>query len=150
MGAPAGREDKQNKGQTRYVRILLVLHVLLFVYSFSGILSKKASSEPFLSLAFVLLYGGMLLVLAIYAVAWQQIVKRLPLTVAFANKAITVVWGIMWGALLFKEQVNAGMIVGAILVIAGIILYSTDASCEPDNTADSVPTCGEGITRNEK
>ena len=50
--------------------------------------------------------------------------KRLPLTTAFANKAVTVVWGIIWGALFFKEPVTIGKIAGAVLVILGVVLYA--------------------------
>lgn len=103
---------------------LIALHILLFVYSLSGLFSKNASKQPFLSFEFCALYAGMLIVLAIYAVGWQQILKRLPLTLAFANKAITVVWGIVLGALVFGESVTWPMIVGAVLVIAGVVLFS--------------------------
>ncbi|MBE5024004.1 transporter [Olsenella sp. DSM 107455] len=106
--------------------IFAALHVLLLVYSLSGIFSKLASSQPFLSFEFVALYGCMLLVLFVYAIAWQQIIKRLPLSVAFANKAVTVVWGIVWGFMFFHEQVTASMVVGAAIVMAGVVLYSTD------------------------
>lgn len=106
--------------------VLIALHVLLLFYSLSGIFSKNAAYQPFLSVSFVLLYGGMLAVLFIYAIGWQQIIKRLPLTVAFANKAVTVVWGIVWGVLFFGETVNAQMILGALLVIAGIVVYSIE------------------------
>lgn len=106
--------------------VLIALHVLLLFYSLSGIFSKNAAYQPFLSVSFVLLYGGMLAVLFIYAIGWQQIIKRLPLTVAFANKAVTVVWGIVWGVLFFGETVNAQMILGALLVIAGIVIYSIE------------------------
>ena len=63
---------------------LLALHLLLLVYSFSGCFSKTAAGQPFLSLKFILLYGGTLVILAVYALGWQQIIKRLPLTTAFA------------------------------------------------------------------
>lgn len=106
--------------------VLIALHVLLLFYSLSGIFSKNAAYQPFLSVPFILLYGGMLAVLFIYAIGWQQIIKRLPLTVAFANKAITVVWGMVWGVLFFGEQINIQMIIGAALVIAGIVWYSIE------------------------
>lgn len=66
----------------------------------------------------------MLLVLLVYALGWQQVIKRIPLTLAFMNKAVTIVWGILWGFLLFGEQVNVGKVVGAILVIAGVVLFA--------------------------
>lgn len=109
-------------------KTLLFLHVLLLIYSFSGVFSKSAAQFAFPSVPFIALYGGMLLILFVYALGWQQIIKRLPLTLAFANKAITVIWGIVWGVLFFGEQVNAGMIFGAVVVMVGIALYSTEPS----------------------
>lgn len=106
------------------LRSLLALHVLLLVYSVSGVLSKLAAGHDFLSLQFILLYAGVLAILGLYAVGWQQILKRLPLTTAFSNKAITIVWGIVWGFFFFAEPINFSKLVGALLIISGVILYS--------------------------
>lgn len=104
--------------------IYLFLHLILMVYSASGILSKLAAGEPFLSFRFCLFYGGVIFLLMFYAFVWQQVIKQLPLTTAFANKAVTVVWGLVWGSLIFHEQISIGKIVGAILVISGVVLYA--------------------------
>lgn len=116
--------DTASKGPNRRAVVLIALHVLLLVYSSSGIFSKNASFHPFLSWEFCLFYAGMLLMLGIYAIGWQQILKHLPLTVAFANKAVTIIWGMLWGVLFFGETVTPLMIVGAVIVIIGVILYS--------------------------
>lgn len=106
------------------VKILLALHLLLAVYALSGVCSKLAAGEDFLSFWFCVYYGGVLLLLAIYAICWQQIIKRLPLSAAYANRAAAVVWGIIWGVIFFQESITAGKIIGAILVIAGIVMYA--------------------------
>lgn len=106
-------------------KTLILLHAMLMIYSTSGILSKLAAGEPFLSFRFCLYYGGVIALLGIYAIGWQQIIKRLPLTTAFANKAVTVVWGIVWGAVFFYEAVTVGKVVGALLVVAGVALFAT-------------------------
>ena len=49
---------------------------------------------------------AMVAILGIYAIGWQQVIKRMPLTTAYANKAVTLVWGLVWGLLLFHEQLN--------------------------------------------
>ena len=103
---------------------LFALHLLLMVYSASGILSKNAASVPFLSVEFCLLYAGILALLGLYAIGWQQILKRMALTTAFSNKAVTIVWGIIWGALFFMEPITLPKIGGAILIILGVILFS--------------------------
>ncbi len=103
---------------------IVIMHILLLCYSTEGIISKLAAKEAFLSFRFMMLYGIILLILAVYALGWQQIIKHLPLTSAYANKAVTVVWGIVWGVLVFHEQVTAGKIIGAGLVILGVALYA--------------------------
>ena len=74
---------------------IALLHIMLMVYSMSGICSKMASKQEFLSLRFLLYYAGVIVLLAVYAVAWQQIIKRISLTLAYANRAVTVVWGLV-------------------------------------------------------
>lgn len=105
-------------------KILLGLHALLMVYSMSSVFSKMAAAQPFLSPRFCLCYIGVIALLGLYAIGWQQIMKRIPLTEAFANKAVTIVWGIIWGLLFFQESISLKKLVGAALIILGIILYS--------------------------
>ncbi len=115
------------------LKVLFALHMMLMVYSMSGICSKMAAAAPFLSPMFCLFYSGVILLLVFYAVGWQQIIKRLPLTTAFANKAVTVVWGMIWGVLLFHESVTFSKVFGAILVVSGVVLYAkADEEVEKD------------------
>ena len=107
--------------------IFIALHIILAIYSISGILSKMAAKTTFLNLDFCLYYLGIILILGIYAIVWQQMIKELPLTVAFANKAVTVLWGIIWGIIIFDETISPVQTVGAILIIIGIVLYSIDS-----------------------
>lgn len=113
------RESAYNRKKT-----LLLLHLLLMMYSLSGIFSKYAGNSPLFSARFIICYGVVILLLGIYAIGWQQIIKKMPLTTAFANKAVTVVWGIIWGVLFFHESITIGKLVGAGLVIAGVVLYA--------------------------
>lgn len=106
------------------MKTLFALHLLLMVYSVSGIFSKLAANVDFLSIQFVLYYGGVLALLGLYALGWQQILKRLPLTTAYSNRAVAIVWGIIWGALFFGEPVTVHKIIGAALIIAGVVLFS--------------------------
>lgn len=111
------------------IKVLFALHLLLMVYSTSGICSKLAAGEAFLSPRFCLYYAIIIVLLGVYAIGWQQIIKRLPLTTAFANKAVTVVWGIVWGAAFFQEAITLKKLLGAAFIVIGVILYAgSDAS----------------------
>lgn len=100
----------------------IYLHLLLFLFSFCGVFSKLAARNEFLSFKFCLFYGISISILGIYAIFWQQILKKFSLTTAFLNKAITIVWGIIWGAIFFKEKITITMIIGAIIVFIGVSL----------------------------
>ena len=106
------------------IRTIIILHIMLFFYSFGGVCSKYAAGEEFLSRRFLLYYGIVLFLLAVYAFAWQQIIKRMPLTLAYANKAVSLLWAMVWGILLFREKITPGKIIGAILVATGIVLFA--------------------------
>ena len=71
-------------------------------------------------------YGGVLAVMAAYALIWQQILKRLPLTRAYAAKAAGLIWGMIWGRLFFGEAVTWRMLLGAAVIIAGIVVVVTE------------------------
>lgn len=107
------------------IKTYLMLHAILLLYSLGGICSKMAAANEFLSLPFILWYGGVLLELLVYAFFWQKVLKRLPLTTAYANKGVTIIWGVLWGVLLFNETFAWNMIPGAILVFVGIWLVVT-------------------------
>lgn len=112
---------------SKNTKTILALNVLLMFFSLGGIFSKLASKQPFLSLKFILCYGALLFIMFVYAIGWQQVIKRLTLTMAYANRAITIVWGIIWGLLFFNEKLNVGKIIGAVIVIAGVLLYVTES-----------------------
>lgn len=106
------------------IKFLIFLNILLLVYSLSGILSKSAALEPFLSVRFIVFYAGVILLLGVYAVFWQQIIKKLPLIVAYANKSISIIWGLVWGMLFFGETITTGKMIGALLIIGGVVIFS--------------------------
>lgn len=107
------------------------LQLLLLFYSLSSVLSKAAAQagSPW---GFALFYGGVLLILCLYALGWQQCIKKLPLSTAYANKAMVIVWGMLWGTMLFHEPLHWGKPAGAALIIAGIVLFSREGGAPHD------------------
>jgi len=111
--------------------IYLALHLLMMVFSLSSVCSKMASKQPVMSSKWILFYGLVIVILGIYAIAWQQIIKRMPISTAYANKAASVVWGQVWGLIIFHEGITPGKLIGVIIIICGIVLHA-GASTEAD------------------
>lgn len=107
-------------------KVIACLHLLLFLYSIESVCSKMAAGQELFSFKFFLFYGLVLGLLFFYALAWQRILKYMPLTVAYANKGITIVWGMVWGAVLFDEAITFKTLVGAVIILAGIYLVVTN------------------------
>lgn len=105
--------------------VLIMLQASLLFSSLSGVCSKMAALADFMSLPFFFWYGMVLFIMFGYAVIWQQILKRMPLTVAYANKPVGLIWGMVWGTLIFKERITWNMILGAGIIFVGIFLVVT-------------------------
>lgn len=115
------KEEKLNK-YSKYI----YLHLLLFFFSFCGVFSKLAAQYELLSIKFCIFYGISIIILGIYALLWQQILKKFSLTTAFFNKAITIIWGMLWGVIFFRETITINMIIGTIIVLVGVGLVVKD------------------------
>lgn len=117
------------------IKSLIFLHLIIILYALSSVCSKFASKCEFFSFKWIMLYGLLIFFLGVYALLWQQVLKRLPLNLAYANKAVTVAWGMLFGVLIFKETVEWNNILGAGIVLCGVILMVT--SQEKSKVSDS-------------
>lgn len=109
---------------------ILMLQAVFMIYSISSVVSKFASGKELLSFEFIVFYGLDVMVLGIYALLWQQVIKRFELSIAYANKAITLLWALVWGVVIFHEQITAGKVIGILLVMAGIFILNSSSKEE--------------------
>lgn len=100
----------------------LALHLSLVINSIQGVFSKLAGKEKFMSLRWIMFFGFMFLTMLVFALAWQQVLKHMSLTFAFTNKPITIIWGLVWGVVIFGEHVTIRMAVGSAIILAGIMV----------------------------
>ena len=68
---------------------------------------------------FLLLYGAEIGVLGVYAVLWQQVIRKVELSVAYANRAVALLWSLLWAVFLFGEKITGAQLLGIALVIIG-------------------------------
>ncbi|MBQ7679294.1 MAG: transporter [Butyrivibrio sp.] len=107
------------------LRMILLLQGAVLIYSLTTVIGKYTAGHPMFSREWILLYLLDFAVLGIYALIWQQLLKRFQLSIAYANKAMTLLWSLLWSVVLFHEGITLPRIVGVLLVIAGTIILNS-------------------------
>ncbi len=116
--------------KNKKISVFILMNIAFIVYSLSSVISKYAAGEDVLSSKWIILYGAMIFCLMIYAVMWQFVLKKIDLIVAYSSKAVVVVWGTIWGILLFREHLSLNKLLGLLIIIFGILLISKDEDCK--------------------
>lgn len=110
---------------------IIKLQLIIILYTVSGIMAKVASFRE--GILWVGAFFALdLLFLGIYALFWQQMIKHFSLSVAYANKAMTLLWSALWAKLLFKETVSGKQMAAIGLVIFGTILVNLGGEKEDE------------------
>lgn len=109
-------DDKRKIG----VKRIAFMQGAVIVYSFCGVFQKLASGYPMISVQFLLFYGCSVGILFVYAILWQIILKKVPLTTAYSNRAVAMIWSLIWSVLLFQETISWNKIVGAVIICYGV------------------------------
>ena len=108
------------------IAMIIALQVVVMFYTTSGIFAKLASGTEFMSFKFIFFYGAEICVLGIYAILWQQIIKRVDLSIAYANRSIALIWSMLWAFFLFNEEITLKNIIGVIIVVVGTMVVNSD------------------------
>lgn len=105
-------------------RDYIFLHLNICLFSFTGIFSKLASNAYNKDgLHSAMLYVWLFLMLlncAVYAIAWQRIIKKFDLSFAFANRSVYLIWSQIWAVVIFKEKLTVCNIIGMLIVLIGV------------------------------
>lgn len=117
---------KNNTNKKNLIKNIIMLQAIIMIYTLSSVAAKYASAEEFLSFKFIIFYGIEILILGIYALLWQQIIKKFDLSIAYANRAIALLWSIVWAIIFFKENITINNVIGVIIVIIGTIIVNSD------------------------
>lgn len=108
---------------------ILILQLIIMIYTFSSICAKLASGQE--TILRLLLFTGLeFLCLAVYAILWQQAIKKFDLSVAYANRAMVLLWSMIWAVLVFHDTITLKNILGVALVIAGTFVINTEKNQE--------------------
>ena len=115
---------------------ILVLQIVIAIYTLSTVMAKQASGQPLFSVGFFGFYGAELLILGIYALLWQQMIKKFELSVAYTNRAMALLWSLIWAVVIFKDNITVKNVIGVALVIAGTIIVNGGRT-EEDLTSEN-------------
>ena len=118
------------------IKDILVLQIVIAIYTLSTVMAKQASGQPLFSVGFFGFYGADLLILGIYALLWQQMIKKFELSVAYTNRAMALLWSLIWAVVIFKDNITVKNVIGVALVIAGTIIVNGGRT-EEDLTSEN-------------
>lgn len=119
------KADHSMTGVQKMKNIALLQGVII-IYTISSVMSKEASASGGNLLRFLFFFGMEFVMLGVYALLWQQIIKRFALSVAYANRSMSVVWSMVWAVIFFHDTITIQNIAGVVLVVAGIWIINTD------------------------
>lgn len=121
------------------IKDIICLQAVIVIYTISSVVAKFASNQEPWSFEFFLFYGGEIVVLMVYAFFWQQMIKKFDLSIAYANRAMVLLWSMVWAVIIFHNKITLQNILGVALVIAGTIIVNTDNNAEnsTDNDTDN-------------
>lgn len=100
------------------------LHLNILLFSLTSVFSKLASMEYNKNgLTGMMLYVFGFLMVAncgVYAIAWQQVIKKFSLSTAYANKSVYLLWSQIWAVIIFHENLSVQNIIGILVVLVGV------------------------------
>lgn len=94
------------------------------IYACTYICTKMASRQDILSWFYLVWIAGAICVMGVYAVLWQQLIMRMPLSTAYMFKGTSLIFVLLISAILFGEAITINNVIGAVIIIVGIILFA--------------------------
>jgi len=126
--SPADVAEEDMRSKHVPMKDFLLLHLTLLLYAIVSVLGKYAGvnlaiQATTLALLFMALE---FLALGVYAVLWQQTLKRMPLSFAYSNKGVCTLWACLFGIVFFGESLTWGKGIGIVVVLLGVWLVVSD------------------------
>ena len=106
-----------------FQRYLALIGVNL-IYACTSIFTKMASQQEILSWPYLLWIASAVGVMGLYAILWQQVIKRMEISTAYMFKGTSLIFVLLISALFFGEVVTVNNIIGSIIIVGGIVLFA--------------------------
>lgn len=96
------------------------------LYACVTLFTKYAAQQEFLSLAYCIGLAGALGVMGLYAICWQQVLRRIELSTAYMFKGTSLIFVMLLAWMIFDETITGMNVIGAAVIILGIVLYAKE------------------------
>lgn len=114
------------------IKNILILQAVVIIYTLSSVVAKYATGQELFSFSFFLFYGLEIVILGVYAILWQQMIKRFDLSVAYANRAMALLWSAVWAIVLFRDTLALKQVLGIAFVVLGTVIVNSDQKQKTD------------------
>ena len=119
-------EKSEKKEKKISIKSIIILQLVVAIYTLSNVAAKGAAGYEMMSWGFVFFFGLEVAILGAYAILWQQIIKRFDLSIAYANRAMAILWSLVWAVVFFHEEITLNNVIGVVIVLAGTMLVNAD------------------------
>ena len=110
------------RNSLKYISLISV-NVL---YACVMVFTRMAAEWPFMSWRYCLWLSVAVGIMAIYAICWQQILRRVELSTAYMFKGTSLIFVMLLAFIIFGETITWANIIGAAVIIIGIILFAKE------------------------
>ena len=132
-----GQSGKHEISGPKGLLSVIGIQAAVVVFTLSSVCSKMAGSHTGSIELFGRTIRGLsrtgymwlfleLLCLGVYAILWQQIIKKYDLSIAYANRAFAIFWTALWSVVIFGESLRPAWVIGILLVFCGIFTVNSD------------------------
>ena len=108
------------------IKSYIQLHLNILLFSLTSIFAKLAALQydknGLHSKLLYLFIFLMFLNCAIYAIAWQKVIKKFSLSTAYANRSVYIIWSQLWAVLIFHENLSLQNVIGMLVVFVGVLV----------------------------
>lgn len=106
------------------MRIALVIPIALVLNMAGAIVSKYVAMNLGLNVAFVALFALLLVIFAFRILFWIAVGRRWQLSYVYPVLSVNYLLSFLLGMLLFQEAFRLNRCVGALIIVAGVLIVS--------------------------
>ena len=128
--------------------IIILAIVAVFMESLTSPCLKLGGRYPFMSPGYIAWFCLAVAILGFYAVCWQLILEKLPLTTAYLRRGFSYILIFVWATLIFHEAITWKQILGIAVITVGMVISISDEKSAGKDT-ENIAAAVTGRTNND-